>query len=137
MCSEVLGDGWSHGATHRAVRAMPPRTGRAVRFAWRLLLATTTTACGARTDLGQTDAARADAGHADAALGDDGGRDAAVARDSGQDAGRDAGDVDAGEIDAGDIAIYGAPPMEAPSLPDDLLPPPTPARPRRRRRTNR
>lgn len=127
MCGAALGIDWARAR----VNPPPAGSGRAVRFAWRLLLATSAGACGARTDVAQT-----------GDLGLDGGGDAALASDAGRDAGRDAGPsvdggrVDAGDdagIDAGDIPIYGAPPPDVLPTSHDVLVPPDPI-PRRRRR---
>jgi hypothetical protein len=119
-------------------------TTRAAHFVWRLLLATSATACGARTDVYEEDAA-VDSGGAGLLYGlpaFDAGTDAAVARDAGRDSGTDAGGDagDAGEdlgIDGGDILIYGSPPV-APAHVFDVIAPPAPiVRRRSRRRTRR
>ena len=135
MCGGALPRGWSRGR----VPAPPAGTGRAVRFAWRFLLATSATACGARTDLAVADAAELDGGGGGpiyglpADLGRDAGRDAghdaAIAREAGPD--DDAG-TDAGE----GIPIYGSPPPDGFPTSAAWLAPPDPilTRARRRRR---
>lgn len=128
MCAASLPPAWAPAIAPRP----PARVGRAVRFAWRVVLAASATACGARTELLHDDAGvLADAG----APTRDAGRDAALP-DAGRDAGTDAATADAGDEDAGDIPIYGAPPTR--ELPEPLVAiEPTArerARPRRPRR---
>lgn len=139
MCGGALAAGWGRAR----VPAPPMGTTRAAHFVWRLLLATSATACGARTDLRAEDAA-VDSGGGGAIYGlpaFDAGLDAAAARDAGRDSGmdaaRDAGD--AGEdlgIDGGDIPIYGSPPV-VPAFAFDVIAPPEPVVRRRARRRPR
>jgi len=118
-------------------------TTRAAHFVWRLLLATSATACGARTDVAAEDAA-VDSGGGGVIYGlpaFDAGLDATIARDAGRDSGTDAGrdaggdGGDAGEdlgIDGGDVPLYGSPPV-APTFAFDVIAPPEPVVRRRRR----